>query len=222
MLQRELADVERLVKALSRDLKSAQRDVKRERKDVANAKYPLRPWWSGIAWPNPERDDDEVAREEAELAEAEADAAIASDLAAIAQARADTLRTRIEAGETETDDTGALAYELRRMIDTADASAADAQAGAVRAILEHHEGPYDKTFLRARRELAGARVQLALLLAHLAVTRGDDDPTLATLSAIDLHATGSAPTEAWRKQIAEGRARLVEALVLLMPASVYR
>lgn len=221
-LRTELESVEGLLKTLVRDLKAAERDVKRERKDVANAKHPMPGWWTRDLWDAPQRDEAVVEQELTELAEAEARATIARDLIAITRSRADTLRTRIDAGQTESEDTGALAHDLRRMIDTAYEAAADAQAGAIRAIVERREGIHDVRFVRACGEIARTRIQLALLVANLAATRGNDDPTVVTLSAIDLNVNSAAPTESWRTQIAENRARLLEAIELLLPASVYR
>jgi hypothetical protein len=219
MLRQELSHLEQLIKSLAHDLKYAERDLDQERKDVANAKNPPSTFWSK-AGAKP-RDDDEVERESAELDEAQVQAAIAQDLVAIVRSRADVVRARIEAGLTESDDTTALAHDLRGLIDIADSVAGEAQAGAIRGILQGLEGA-SEVFIRAQREIARARVQLALLVANLEAKNGKDDPTVASLSAIDLDIASTAPTESWRKQIANERARLVKALAPLLVADAYR
>jgi hypothetical protein len=139
----------------------------------------------------------------------------AIELARIARARVDTLRARIAGGATTSEDTVALAYELREMIDVVDAAAADAQSSAVRSALEGGEA-FNPSFSRAMRVLSRARVQLALVIA------GADDATTARLSAIDLDVTATVPDARWRQEVGTRRAQLVEALAPLLPASAYR
>jgi hypothetical protein len=210
-LRTELARVEQLFAHLSREVLAAEKAVKREIKDVKSAKYPLR----ASIWADEHPDPDEIAREVHELGHAEAELSIATELVRIVRARLDTLVARDGAGATSSDDTASLAHDLRERLAAVDSAAADAQGNAIRAALQGGD-VVDPSFVRARRELARARVQLALLIA------GTDGPMNERLSAIDLNVTARAPDARWREQVTQRCAQLIEALGPLLPTSAYR
>jgi len=190
-LRAELAAVERLVHAIEGDVVWARASGDRTR-----AAEPFEVWW----WQNmnmlPQRE------------------AIASELAAIARSRARALRDAVDAG-LEVTDTLALAFELRRAIDAADAAASHAQSDAIRAALLGHDAvAQDGNVDEALRELARARVLLELVVASLIPLCGEADPIVVRFVGVarELRAPVEVPDNGWRRRVCTARSRVAALL----------